>query len=286
MLDNPTKGRGAVVDFLNSRLGLSLPDSEWVCDQISERRPGISHLEQAARAATPDKTAQEQAAGKGTAPQVETQAAKHNDHKTAVELDRLHKQLREVFDLLASEQVGMCIHRMLPNGQNIHLACSDPAIIEAGRRLNSRCAFHETVLQLNTQAFPIIAPPAAGPQKTTCASAVAAMVSGDATDVGARKSSAEKSSPHHPGPGGEMVYYSGQIVQCPRCSLRFRSPQPCHSLVCPDCVLPIEENNVAAFMRANAQLLPNQDVAVSLPNQDVAAVGAMGHRWSGGTAGT
>ncbi len=177
----------------------------------------------------------------------------------------------------------MCIHRMLPNGQNIHLACSDPALIEAGRRLNSRCGFHETVLQLNTQAFPIISPPAVGPHVSTGASAVAAMVVADSTDDPVPKASVDNSSPQYLGQASEMVYYSGQIVQCPRCSLRFRSPQPCHSLVCPDCVLPIEENNVAAFMRANAQLLPNQDVAGALPNQNVATAGGMGHRWPGAT---
>ena len=59
---------------------------------------------------------------------------------------------------------------------------------------------------------------------------------------------------------GEMVYYSGQIVQCHRCSLRFRSPQPCQSLVCPDCTLPIELENVEDFVRANAHLPPNRDV--------------------------
>ena len=50
------------------------------------------------------------------------------------------------------------------------------------------------------------------------------------------------------------IYYSGQIVQCHRCSLRFRSPQECHSLVCPDCVLPIEDENVEAFLAANRQM--------------------------------
>ena len=276
MLDNPTNGRAAVVEFLNSRLGLSTPDSEWVCDQINERRPGIALIEQAARAATSGKATQGQATASGTEPRTEPQDSKPNDHKTAVELDRLHKQLREVFDLLSCECVGVCIHRMLPNGKNIHLACSDPAIIEAGRRLNSRCGFSETVLQLNTQAFPIITPPAAGPQPTAGASAVASLLiscSPDAADTASsvRKSSTDETSPQRLGQVGEMIYYSGQIVQCPRCSLRFRSPQPCHSLVCPDCVLPIEEDNVAAFIRANAQLLPNRDAPGAIKSEQAAS---------------
>ena len=275
MLDNPTKGRAAVVEFLNSRLGLSIPDSEWVCDQINERRPGVALLEQAARAITPGKATQGQAVTSGTEPPVESQDSKPNDHKTAVELDRLHKQLREVFDLLSCEYVGVCIHRTLPNGKNIHLACSDPAIIEAGRRLNSRCGFTETVLQLNTQAFPIITPPAAGPQPTAGASAVASLLTSYSPDMAdtlasGRKSSTDKTSPQSLTHVGEMIYYSGQIVQCPRCSLRFRSPQPCHSLVCPDCVLPIEEDNVAAFIRANAQLLPNRDAPGTIKSEQAA----------------
>jgi hypothetical protein len=272
MLDDPSKGRPGVVAFLSSRLQLSIPDSEWVCDQINERRPGLLDVEQAARLATVNAAAEAaqaaaagQAAGQDGAASGPAQAAKVNDHKTAVELDRLHKQLREVFDLLACQQVGMCIHRALPSQQNIHLACSDPSIIEAGRRLNTRCGFNETILQLNTQAFPIITPPAAGVQQNGGATAAAAMaavgIAGAASSALHKSASGEATPKLVPGQVAEMVYYAGQIVQCSRCSLRFRSPQSCHSLVCPDCVLPIEHENVAAFMRANAQLLPNRDVA-------------------------
>ena len=38
------------------------------------------------------------------------------------------------------------------------------------------------------------------------------------------------------------VYHEDQIVSCPRCATRFKSPQACHSLVCPECMLPVEEN--------------------------------------------
>ena len=302
MLDDPNQGRPGVVAFLNAAqpLNLSIPDSEWVCDQINERRPTLVLVEQAARAATATQTAQVAAAeAAGAAPAADTSPesaqggtltaggqgkAANNDHKTAVELDRLHKQLREVFDLLSCEQLSMCIHRALPSGQNIHLACSDPAIIEAGRRLNTRCGFNETILQLNTQAFPITTPPAAGVQQvggSAAAAAVAAAGTAGATSASLHKSASGDATPKVlPDQVGDMVYYAGQIVQCPRCSLRFRSPQSCHSLVCPDCVLPIEDENVSAcectsnhhlnlmsrgasgrlrvlsVMRANAQLMP------------------------------
>ena len=84
-------------------------------------------------------------------------------------------------------------------------------------------------------------------QPTAGASAVAAGATGAATDTAAR-------TPCLAQVGG-MIYYPGQIVKCLRCSLRFRSPQPCHSLVCPACILPIEEENVAACIGANAQLI-------------------------------
>ena len=52
------------------------------------------------------------------------------------------------------------------------------------------------------------------------------------------------------------VYQEDQIVSCPRCATRFKSPQACHSLICPECMLPIEENAGAGAQ--SPQLQPQQ----------------------------
>ena len=244
-LDDPND-KEALVKYLNGTLNIALPDCQWVCDQIRTRR------------ATTDLAAVASGgAGQGAGGAAEQSglllvaAVQNADHKQATELDRLHRQLREVYDLLACPQLGVCVH--VPSSSlsgDLQLASCAPGLPEAGQRLNERCGVEETVLQLNTAAFPVSAMP------TRVNHAVHTAQAGAAEHVTQQLPAPDPKfeQPVAPAAAPANIYYSGQIVQCHRCSLRFRSPQECHSLVCPDCVLPIEDENVEAFLAANRQM--------------------------------
>eukprot|EP01052_Picozoa_sp_SAG31_P019775 SAG31_NODE_1458_length_8257_cov_10.274209_3_plen_389_part_00 len=61
------------------------------------------------------------------------------------------------------------------------------------------------------------------------------------------------------------VYHKDQIVSCPRCSIRFKAPQACHSLICPECMVPIEEPPVYQQHQQQQQQQQQQQHLVQQP---------------------
>jgi hypothetical protein len=209
----------AMRSLLNFQVGLSLPDCEFVVAQMQKAAEAPNNpLKPAPLSATS-----------------ETNSNHRQSHQTALELERLHRQLREVLEVLACANLRVILMHPRPGD-----SAPQPAQTDQGARLNQRCGLREVYIQLNTAVFPVRGLPM-----------------GCAEMLQMARSKGLQCTPSEAGHRNPALQYcTGQVVCCPRCSLRFRAPQACHSLLCPGCKLPIEEGNVEAYIQAHPEMAP------------------------------